>query len=110
VKEREMRAWVDNFIAQTVRKALIPASMGIGLALAGCDSSEPLTQSDAQSDVSGDAGANPDQDMTPAPLYAAQMPDSGMATKYMAQLPDSGGDTSPAPRYMAQMPDSGTTG
>jgi hypothetical protein len=37
MKETEVRERIEVFLKRTVRKAVIPASLGVGLALAGCE-------------------------------------------------------------------------
>jgi hypothetical protein len=118
MREHEMRERIEC----AIRRATVPAAMGLTIALAGCGSTttEPApgaSDAAAASDTGGavalymaqmpDAGAS---DAAVGVKYLAQMPDAaaaddtgGAVALYMAQMPDSGA----AVRYMAQMPDSG---
>jgi len=93
----------------TVRRAVLPAVMGVGLAISGCESTVietgpggqivPQTDGAAQD---GEPEAALGNDSAAAPLYAAPAPDAGPQVKYMAPLPDAGAIQ---PEYMAPMPD-----
>lgn len=123
MRERDMRLRVERFLQSRLRSMLMPATLGLGLAMGGCDSEgldaddggEPA---DVAADVATDIGPAlkymaqmPDAapDLQAVPLYSVQVPrDAGpelpiAQPEYMAQLPDSG----MALRYMAQMPDAG---
>lgn len=129
MRERDMRDRVQNFLRTTMRNVVMPASVGLGLALAGCGGSdEPVAKymgpmPDATADVpvqtDGPVGkymsplfdAGPDDagatdagtaDVTPVPLYMAAQPDAGPITKYMGPMPT---DAGPVPMYMAVQPD-----
>lgn len=134
MREREMRERVHRFLRVRLRNMLMPATLGLGLALGGCDGDalstddggDPAVQQDAatQSD-SGTVGvkyiaqipdAGPElpvaapEYIAPVPDYMAQMPDAGIAVRYMAQMPDAGPDLGgavavySAPVYLAQVP------
>jgi hypothetical protein len=109
MREHEMRERIER----AIRKAAVPATVGLTMALTGCSSTTP-TGSASDAAVADDSGAvalyMAQMDSSPGVKYLAQMPDSGAGgagggavALYMAQLPDSG----PAVRYMAQQPDGG---
>jgi hypothetical protein len=86
MREREMRQRVERFLQARLRNMLLPATLGLGLAVGACNS-------DA---LSTDDGGNP----------PANKDSGSIATKYMAQIPDAGPELpQPMPDYMAQMPD-----
>jgi hypothetical protein len=121
MREQDMRQRVQRFLQARLRNMLAPATLGLGLAMAGCPSSG--------NDATDDAGALVNQDGAPdqqfAPAYMAQLPkDAGpdqATTKYIAPIPDAGPelplvqpdymapmpDAGPVARYMAVMPDAG---
>jgi hypothetical protein len=124
MRERDMRARIERFIQSRLRSMLMPATLGLGMALAGCDGDglevndggDPIVKNDAADKQ--DAGATmkyiapiPDAapDLSgPAPEYIAPIPDagpdlSGLQPDYMAPNPRP--DSGVAVRYMAQMPD-----
>ena len=89
MREREMRQRVERFLQTRLRSMLLPATLGLGLAVGACNS-DPLSADDGGGEtVKQDSGS--------------------VGTKYMAQIPDAGPDLPRAtPDYMAQMPpDSG---
>ena len=105
MRERDMRLRVERFIQTRLRSMLMPATLGLGMALAGCsgdglstdDGGEPIAKQDADSK----------QDSMATPKYIAPMPDagpdlSGPAPEYIAPIRQDGGI---AVRYMAQMQD-----
>jgi hypothetical protein len=100
MREQEMRQRVERFLQTRLRKMLMPATLGLGLAVAGCNSDGLNTSDDGGSTANKDTGSQQSDVVPPTPMYMAQMPDSGAAMLYMAQLPDSG----VAVRYMAQLP------
>jgi hypothetical protein len=120
MRERDMRARVERFIQTRLRSMLMPATLGLGMALAGCngdglevdDGGDPIVNKDAADKP--DAGAvmkylAPIPDAAPdlsgaAPEYIAPTPrpDSGPALRYMAQMPDA--DPIAVPLYNAPMP------
>ncbi len=128
MRERDMRDRVQNFLRATMRNVVMPASMGLGLALAGCGGSdEPVSKyMGPMPDASGGdvpiqadgpiakyMGPMPDggldgaegldaASINPTPLYMAVQPDGGAIGKYMGPMPS---DAGPAPMYMAVQPD-----
>jgi hypothetical protein len=125
MREREMRERVERFLQTRLRNMLLPATLGLGLAVGACDTA-PLDTSDGGDQIvkkdSGSVGmkymaqipdAGPDLPAV-TPDYMAQMqpdansalPDSGFALRYMAQQPaDAAPDTSRmVALYMAQLP------
>lgn len=134
MRERDMRLRVERFLQSRLRSMLLPATMGLGLALGGC-AGDGLNADDGgdKKDVVADTGAPPPLPMTSdaradsqvVPLYAvqiprdagpelplaqpdymAQMPDSGTAVRYAALMPDAGKDPGdPVAVYIAQIPD-----
>jgi hypothetical protein len=110
MREQEMRECVGHFLKARMRAMLLPATLGLGLAVAGCDKEALETTDDSGtiSQVEAGAGASHSDTRMDSPMvtpeYMAQMPDAGVATAlYMAQMPDTGVLT----KYMAQMPDTG---
>jgi len=129
MREREMRQRAERFLQTRLRSMVMPATLGLGLALAGCDSDALDLSDDGGETAKKDAGS-PDQQLPPDSrlndasgsgadvggsvlLYMAQMPgastalpDSGMVLRYMAQQPkDAGADLGRfAALYMAQLP------
>jgi len=122
MREQDMRLRVERFLRVRLRSMLMPATLGLGLAIGGCnsdglntdDGGEPIAKKDAaaKSDVGGgipiysavlpDAGTGREVPLA-QPDYMAVMPDAGLAVRYMAvQPPDAGGAVAV---YTAQMPD-----
>jgi hypothetical protein len=96
MREREMRERVERFLQIRLRNMLLPATLGLGLAVGACNT-DPLSTDDG-----GDQIAKKDS--------------GSMVMKYMAQIPDAGSDLPAAtPEYMAPirldantaLPDSG---
>ena len=129
MREREMRQRVDRFLQTRLRSLLLPATIGLGLGVAGCpgdalDASEDGGQTAKNDGPSADQQLPPDTKLTDAgsvgsdaggavALYMAQirdagttLPDSGMVLRYMAQMPpDAGPDLDRVVAiYMAQIP------
>jgi hypothetical protein len=127
MRERDMRLRVERFIQTRLRSMLMPATLGLGMALSGCDG-DGLSANDAgdptvhQDAANTDAGSPP-----PVPMYIAAIPDAspelpigapeyiapivkedaaGIAVRYMAQMPpDAGKDPGlPIAMYIAQVP------
>jgi len=99
MREREMRQRVEHFLQTRLRSMLLPATLGLGLAVGACNS-DPLSADDG-----GDQTAKKDSGSV-VTRYMAQMPDAGpelpaATPDYMAQMP---ADSGPVLRYMAQMP------
>jgi hypothetical protein len=121
MREQDMRLRIERFMKARMRNMLLPATLGLGLALGGCDSDGLSADDGGDPAAKHDAAANTDLGIVA--LYMAQMPDVGVAMKYMAQIPDAGPeipiaapeyiapivkeDAGIAVRYMAQMPDAG---
>ena len=99
MREQEMRLRVERFLQTRLRSMLLPATLGLGLAVGACNSDG----------LSADDGGNPTtkQDSgSVATKYMAQIPDAGpelpaAQPDYMAEIPR---DSGPVLRYMAQMP------
>jgi hypothetical protein len=104
MREQEMRQRVERFLQTRLRSMLLPATLGLGLAVGACNSDALST------DDGGDPPANKDSGSV-GMKYMAQMPDAGPelpqpTPDYMAQMPDANTklDTGMVLRYMAQMP------
>jgi hypothetical protein len=106
MREREMRERVERFLRTRLRNMLLPATIGLGLAVGACDTT-PLDTNDG-----GDQIANKDSGSA-GMKYMAQIPDAGadlpaITPEYMAQIqPDANAelrDSGFALRYMAQQP------
>ncbi len=90
MREREMRERVERFLQIRLRNMLLPATLGLGLAVGACNTDSLNTDDGGDQIAKKDSGS-----------------DSGsMVMKYMAQIPDAGPDLPAAmPDYMAQMQD-----
>ena len=105
MREREMRERVERFLETRLRSMLLPATLGLGLAVGACNSGGLGV------DDGGDKVVNKDA-ASPATKYMAQIPDAGpdlpaLAPVYMAQVSDAGAVArymGPQPIYMAQLP------
>lgn len=111
MREREMRQRVERFLQTRLRNMLMPATLGLGLALGGCGSTAMDSGDDGGHATKKDV-ATADQQLPPdADIHEAggNAPDTGIiSTKYMTPLPDAGADSRGAiALYMAQLPDSG---
>jgi hypothetical protein len=86
MRERDMRQRVERFLQARLRTMLLPATLGLGLAVGACNS-DGLSADDG-----GDSTATKDS--------------GSVATKYMAQLPDASIklDSGMVARYMGPMP------
>jgi hypothetical protein len=116
MKEQEMRQMVRALLGQTMRRVVIPASLGIGLALGGCDHRAVPVQGDGAIEQEIDQGsparyatpfptpdAGPGRDLRPdkpappldgdpgnALMYGVPFPiepDAGMAGRYGTPFP-----------------------
>jgi len=100
MQEREMRHRVERFLQSRLRSMVIPATLGLGLAIGACNSDGLSTDDGGDPSAKKDAGQ--------ATKYSAQIPDagpdSGVAVRYMAQMPDAGPDTGMTMVYLAQIP------
>jgi hypothetical protein len=129
MREQEMRQRVERFFQTRLRSMVLPATLGLCLAVGGCG--DGLNTSDDGGPTANDDGASADGQLPPdarfadakstspdlggaVAMYMAQMttdastslPDSGMVLRYMAQQPR---DASPdlnrvVALYMAQLP------
>lgn len=99
MKEHQMRQVVKDVLRSTVRRVVLPASLGLGLALGGCGSraipSDATTDGQQQEDT-GAIGTKygapfPKQDGLMAPLYGAVFPDAGIGGRYGAPFPSDAG-------------------
>lgn len=80
MREREMRERVERFLQTRLRKMLLPATLGLGLAVGACDTSALDTSDGGDTFAKKDSGT--------------------VGMKYMAQIPDAGPDLSlPVPFY-----------
>jgi hypothetical protein len=100
-----MRSRVERFLQTRLRSMLFPATLGLGMALSGCEG-DGLEVDDGGG---GDAVVKQDtRDAGAAMKYIAPIPDaapdlSGFAPEYIAPTPKA--DSGIAVRYMAQIPD-----
>ena len=99
---------MSEIVHKVLRRVVLPASLGLGLALAGCGHQRAVSSVDAGAAVDGqeqyDAGA--------VAKYGAPFPeaDGAAVTLYGAPFPEPDAGF-PAGRYGAPFPlDSGTTG
>jgi|WetSurMetagenome_2_1015567.scaffolds.fasta_scaffold828729_1 hypothetical protein len=110
MQEREMRQRVERFLKTRLRSMLLPATLGLGMALAGCDGDAMNADDDGGAADTAtmkymaqipDAG--PELPLA-QPDYMAQIPDSGLVARYMAQMLDAGRDLGMVAVYIAQIP------
>ena len=105
MRERDMRLRVERFLQSRLRSMLLPATMGLGLAVGAC-ASDGLNADDGgdKEDVVADTAAPP-----PLPLTSDARADSQVVPLYSVVVPRDAGPELPIaqPDYMAQMPDSG---
>jgi hypothetical protein len=135
MRERDMRLRVERFLQSRLRSMLLPATMGLGLAVGGC-ASDGLNADDggdkedvvAATDTVATKYMAPTTDAAPipVPVYSVAVPrdagpelpiaqpeymapikeDAGMVLRYMAQMPDAGRDAGEmVALYLAQIPD-----
>jgi hypothetical protein len=94
-----VRQRVERFLQTRLRSVLLPATLGLGLAVGACNSDGLNADDGGNQATKKDSGS-------PAMKYMAQIPDAGpelpMPVPYYGAitLPDAG----PVARYMAQMP------
>jgi hypothetical protein len=128
MRERDMRLRVERFLQSRLRSMLLPATMGLGLAVGGCDSDGLNTDDggDKEDVVATDTAPTTDAAPIPVPVYSVAVPrdagpelpiaqpeymapikeDAGMVLRYMAQMPDAGRDAGEmVALYLAQIPD-----
>ena len=120
MRERDMRWRVERFLQSRLRSMLMPATMGLGLALGGC-ASDALSADDGgnKKDLAAATDTGPttkysapasDAAPTPVPLYSVVVPrDAGPELpmpqpEYIAPIKE---DAGPAVRYAAVMRDAG---
>ncbi len=116
MRELDMRRRVEQFMHKRLRAMLMPATLGLGLAVGGC-ASDGLNSDDdggTRKDVAADTKVTPTEDggtrkdLGPVPLYAVAQPDAAPAqpdslpVRYAAQMPDAGIPIYPI--YMAIAP------
>jgi hypothetical protein len=83
MKETEVRERIEFFLRSTIRQVVIPASLGVGLALIGCDDSKVVPVYGAiVPDTHEDASVS-SRDSADAPADRLSLPD----TKYMGPFP-----------------------
>jgi hypothetical protein len=103
MKEREM----GELVRQVLRRVVLPASLGLGLALSGCGH-RAVSSSDAGITTDGQQQQYDDGMVA---KYGAPFPeaDGGAVTLYGAPFPEPDAGY-PAGRYGAPFPDSGMPG
>lgn len=92
MREQEMRECIGQFLKARMRNMLLPATLGLGLAVSGCEKEA--------SESTNDGGPSLVEAGIPGPIapdFMAQMPDASSA----AQGPETGA----VALYMAPMPD-----
>jgi hypothetical protein len=82
MKEKEIRDRVEQFLKRTARNVVVPASLGLGLSLSGCEGK-------ALRAGTADAGRSVADTATTHDL-------PGMVLVYMVMMPDAAPDTRPA--------------
>jgi hypothetical protein len=106
MRERDMRLRVERFIQTRLRSMLMPATLGLGMALGGCNSDGLNADDGGDPTANQDAAGNTDTYVAPQ-SDAEDKKDTGMVTKYMApvysaMVPDAGPELPiGAPDYMA---------
>ena len=117
MKEKEIRERVEQFLKRTARNVVVPASLGLGLSLSGCEGNALRARAtDAGRDLSDTAIT---QDLPAMYLvYLVMMPDAAPDTRPAdteseagSSRPDAGPDArpdmaSPPPPYMVPPPPS----
>ena len=136
MKEKDIRERIHMFLRDTVRQVVVPASMGIGLALVGCNDTALNANQDGSADSSsvqtgsgGSTGTNSSATGGMVALYMAPMGGASggvtgtggaagtagaMATGGLVAtggvIETGGVRTGGVPVYMAGMPEGGATG
>jgi hypothetical protein len=118
MKETDIRERIHLFLRNTVRHVVVPASMGIGLALVGgCPSSPPEPNPDGSADTSslptgsGGAGGTTSSAAGGAvALYMAMMPDASAGGATGTGGTTGAGGMTAVPLYMAMAGMPGTGG
>ncbi len=108
--ERQMRQVIEEVLTSLARKVVLPASLGVGLALSGCGDRPVPVQSDGAAQM--DSGS-PMRYAAPFPSadWAAPKVDSWSTASYAAPFPEP--DAAVAPpggAYGVPMEDAGTGG
>jgi hypothetical protein len=87
MKEQDVRQRIESFLKRTAREVVVPASMGLGLALSGCDHTGIQARADAAADTSQSAATDGIvADATRGRESAANSPD--VASQPDLRLPD----------------------
>jgi hypothetical protein len=115
MKEKEIRERVEQFLKRTARNVVVPASLGLGLSLSGCEGNALRTgAADAGRGVADTATTHDLPGMVL--VYLVMMPDAALDTRPAdteseagASRPDAGPDAgpdiaSPPPPYMVPPP------
>jgi hypothetical protein len=118
MREKDIRERIHLFLRNTVRHVVVPASMGIGLALVGgCPSSPPEPNPDGSADTSslppgsGGAGGTTSSAAGGAvALYMAVMPDASAGGATGTGGTTGAGGMTAVPLYMAMAGMTGTGG
>jgi hypothetical protein len=113
MRELEMRQRVERFLQSRLAKMLMPATLGLGLAVGGCGSNTLEAGQDSAVVLEAGSADGPSADKQIPP--DAKLNDLGpehdagsINVKYMAQMPDAASDIGGAiALYMAPAPDSG---
>ncbi len=126
MKEREIRERINDFLRETMRTVVVPASMGLGLVLGGCSDSSTDSR-DGSADVPNASLTSTVTDTGAVGLYSAPMSDTTKATSTAtSSLTQPGGATTktatdssttsrtavftnPVPDYAAPFPDAGAS-
>ncbi len=117
MREQDMRRRVEQFMHKRLRAMLMPATLGLGLAVGGCVSDGLNSDDDGgtRKDANADTMVTPTEDggtrkdYGPFPLYGIATPDAAPAqpdslpVRYAAQMPDASGPIN-YPIYMALAP------
>ncbi len=116
MKEKDIRERIHIFLRDTVRYVVVPASMGIGLALVGCSDSSLNLSPDGSADSSsvqpGTGGSSGTFSSGVVAVYSAPMTGgtTGVSVTTGAGGATATGGMTAVPMYMAAMPDAGTGG
>jgi hypothetical protein len=93
MKEREVRQRIESFLKRTARELVVPASVGLGLALSGCDHTGLKVARDAAADTA--RSASPDTILADATLAKDSVANNlDLANQPDLRLPDA---SMPAP-------------
>jgi hypothetical protein len=116
MREGDMRERIQNFLWATTRNVVMPATMTMGLALAGCDSANkyasPMPHDASVADAPIQFDGSPMADARR--VDGSPQSDAPIDAMYMGRMPDAGLDgadgvdassINPTPKYMAVQPD-----